>query len=86
MGTNVAGAWDKAAKLLHECSTKQAGSAAEAKAALLIVKHLIDRICEVPAPRAVWKKLVQQLKVRLGRVCVATSTGAPCTGTGCPFI
>jgi hypothetical protein len=81
MGTNVAGAWDKAAKLLHNCcSTKQLGSA-ETKEALLSVKHLVDRICETPAPRAVWKKLVQQLKVRLGRACVAA-----CTGAHCPFV
>lgn len=63
MGTNVAGAWDRAAKLLHESSTKQPSSA-EAQAALISVQHLVDHVCELPpAPKAVWKKLVQELKV-----------------------
>lgn len=62
MGTNVAGAWDRAAKLLQS-STKQPISA-EAQAALISVQHLVYHVCELPpAPKAVWKKLVQELKV-----------------------
>jgi hypothetical protein len=65
MGTNVAGAWDKAAKLLQESSTKQPGSA-EANAVLRRVQdsNLLDKLDELPTqPKAVWKKLVLQLKV-----------------------
>jgi hypothetical protein len=63
MGTNVASTWDKVAKLLQEGSTKQPDSA-EASTALVIVQHLVDKVCELPSPpKAVWKKLVLQLKV-----------------------
>jgi hypothetical protein len=64
MGTNVAGAWDKAAKLLQESSTMQPGSVV-ANTALRCVQDLTDRLEQLPTqPKAVWKKLVQQLKVR----------------------
>jgi hypothetical protein len=63
MGTNVAGAWDKAAKLLQESSTMQPHSVV-ANTALRTVQDLTDRLEQLPSqPKAVWKKLVQQLKV-----------------------
>ena len=61
MGTNVAAAWQKVAKLLQDCSTKQPGSA---EAALSSVQQLLGKLPTLPqAPKAVWKKLVQQQKV-----------------------
>jgi hypothetical protein len=61
MGTNVAAAWQKVAKLLQDCSTKQPGSA---EAALSSIKQLLGKLPTLPpAPKAVWKKLVQQQKV-----------------------
>jgi hypothetical protein len=63
MRTNIAGVWDKAAKLLLDCSTQQDGSA-EAEAALRLVNALHDKLQSVDAqPKASWKKMVQQLKV-----------------------
>lgn len=63
MGTNVAGSWQKAVKLLQECSSKQSDSA-EADAAECRVHDLIDKLMELPTPpKAVWKKMVQQLQV-----------------------
>jgi hypothetical protein len=63
MGTNAAGAWQKVAKLLQECRTKQLNSA-EVVPTLKSVQQLLDRLEKLPAaPKAVWKKLVQQLKV-----------------------
>lgn len=64
MCTNIAGVWDKAAKLLLDCSTQQDGSA-EAEAAVRHVRALHDKLESVDAqPKASWKKMVQQLKVR----------------------
>jgi hypothetical protein len=63
MGSNVAGSWQQAVKLLEKCSTMQTGSA-EAKAALRSVRGLIDKLNGLPTPlKAVWKKLVHQLQV-----------------------
>ena len=63
MGTNLAGSWQKAVKLLQDCSTRQAHSA-EAEAAL---HDLIVKLDGLPTPpKAVWKKLVQQLQVCTG--------------------
>jgi hypothetical protein len=60
-GTNVAAAWQKVVKLLQDCSTKQPG---KADAALSDVQKLLRRLATLPpAPKAVWKKLVQQQKV-----------------------
>jgi hypothetical protein len=63
MGTNVAALWQKAVKLLQDCSARQNGST-EANAALKGATDLIDKLTELPnPPKAVWKKLVQQLQV-----------------------
>jgi hypothetical protein len=68
MGTNVAGVWDKAAKLLLDCTTQQPG--AEADASLLRATTLTDKLGQLPSPpKAVWKKLVQQLKVNAAGHC-----------------
>jgi hypothetical protein len=65
MCANVAGAWQKVTKMLQDCSTKQPNSA-EAVLELNSVTQLLDKLEKLPpAPRAVWKKLVQQLKVRV---------------------
>jgi hypothetical protein len=63
MGTNVAGSWQKAVKFLEECNTKQTGTI-EAEAALRRVHDSFAKLRELPTPpKAVWKKLVQQLQV-----------------------
>jgi hypothetical protein len=63
MGTNVAASWQKAAKLLQDCSTRQPNSA-EAQTAVQSVHDLISKLMDLPTPpKAVWKKLVQQLQV-----------------------
>jgi hypothetical protein len=46
MGTNLAGSWQKAVKLLQDCSTRQAHSA-EAEAAL---HDLIVKLDGLPTP------------------------------------
>jgi hypothetical protein len=65
MGTNVASLWQKAVKLLQSCSTRQFdNSDAEAEAVVHRVCDLIDKLKDLPTPpKAVWKKLVQQLQV-----------------------
>jgi hypothetical protein len=63
MGTNAAGVWDKAAKLLLDCTTQQPGSS-EAAASLVQATTLIGKLIQLDSiPKAAWKKLVQQLKV-----------------------
>jgi hypothetical protein len=69
MGTNIAGAWQEVAKLLQDYSTKQPGSA-DANAALDQVQHLVAKLDQLPSPpKAIWKKLVQQIKVRRAQPC-----------------
>jgi hypothetical protein len=77
MGTNVAALWQKAVKLLQDCSTRQNNSAASASAILLqqnnsaeaqsavqSVQDLMKKLDELPTPpKAVLKKIVQQLQV-----------------------
>lgn len=63
MGTNAAAMWDKVAKLLQDCSNMQPDSA-DADAVLDSVHRLMRKLEQLPTPpKAVWKKLVQQLKV-----------------------
>jgi hypothetical protein len=63
MVTFVAGAWQKAVKLLQECSTKQTGST-EAEAAFSRMYQALNILNKTPTPpKAVKKKLVQQLQV-----------------------
>ena len=50
MGTNVALLWDKAAKMLQECSTMQPGSA-DADAVLDNVEQVMVKLQELPTPR-----------------------------------
>lgn len=65
MGTNVAALWQKVAKLLQDCSTLHADSI-EAQAALHSVHDLVEKLLQLPTPpKAVWKKLVQQLQLRI---------------------
>ena len=62
MGANVVASWQKVVKLLQDCSTRQTDSAAEA--ALQSVHKLTCQLEKFPTPpKAVWKKLVQQLQV-----------------------
>jgi hypothetical protein len=71
MGTNLAGSWQKVVKLLQECSTRQTGSTGT-EAVIRSVQDLIDKMQHLPAPpKAVWKKLVQQLQV----CCALCHTG-----------
>lgn len=63
MARNVAGSWQKVVKLVQDCSTRQAESA-EAQAAVQSVQDLIGQLKQLPTPpKAVWKKVVQQLQV-----------------------
>ncbi len=63
MGTNFASMWQKAAKLVSCSSTKQQGSP-EAEAASLSAMALMNQLEQLNLPpKAVWKKLVQQMKV-----------------------
>ena len=87
MGTNVAGSWQKAAKLLQEYSTRQADTQ-EAKAALRSVQELLVKLEKLPMPpKAVWKKLVQQLQVccaqELPHTRLATLLPAVCCPRAC---
>jgi hypothetical protein len=80
MGTNVAGTWQETAKILQDCSTKQPGRAA-ARMAVCSVQNLLNKLLELPSqPKAVWKKLVQQLKVRVTGCVVHRCVGS---GAGC---
>lgn len=89
MGTNVAGLWQKAAKLLQD-STRQTDSAGQ-EATLRTVHGFIGMLYELPTPpKAVWKKLVQQLKVRTATVFEMDRTmrraGAGCGScSACPL-
>ena len=63
MARNVAGSWQKAVQLLQDCNTRQTAST-EAQAAVRSVKGLIGQLQGHPTPpKAVWKKLVQQMQV-----------------------
>jgi hypothetical protein len=64
MGTSAAVSWQKVVKLLQQCSIRQTNSK-EAEAAVNSVNELIGKLHKLPTPpKAVWKKLVQQLQVR----------------------
>jgi hypothetical protein len=84
MGTNAAVLWQKAAELLQESSSRQTNSAdvllspytLEAQPALRRVHDLLEKLHNLPTPpKAVWKKVVQQLQVMLctGYACVWTT-------------
>jgi hypothetical protein len=66
MGTNVAGSWQKAVKLLQDiqllqdCTAKEADRE-KAVAALEKLVDLVYKLEHLPTPpKAVWKKLLQQ--------------------------
>lgn len=64
MGANVIAAWEQAVRLLHDCN-RHAGSA-QSSACCAAVEQLLDKLTELPTPpKALWQKLVQQLKVWL---------------------
>jgi hypothetical protein len=65
MGTNVAALWQKVVKLLQDCTLH--ADSIEAQAALQSVEfELVEKLLQLPTPpKAVWKKLVQQLQVRI---------------------
>jgi hypothetical protein len=86
MGTNVAGSWQKAAELLQVCSK---GSDSEAVAAWHSVQGLVLKLDQLPAPpKAVWKKLVQQLMVccihdmSMPACCTVMNCGASLSAPG----
>ena len=59
MGSNAAHLWQRAAKLLQECST----GSGDTESALRSVRDL-GKLEKLPLPpKAVWKKVVQQLQV-----------------------
>lgn len=63
MGANVATSWQQVVKLLQDCSTRPTDSA-EAQAALQSVHKITCKLEKLDTPpKAVWKKLVQQLQV-----------------------
>jgi hypothetical protein len=60
MSANVAVLWQRAVKLLQDCSS----GSADAESSLQSVQDLLEKLEQLPTPpKAVWKKLVQQLQV-----------------------
>jgi hypothetical protein len=60
MGKNFATCWQRIAKLLQDCSS----GGANADAAVRSAVGLLGKLKQLPMPaKAVWKKLVQQMKV-----------------------
>lgn len=77
MGTNFATSWQRIAKLLQDGSS----GSATADAAVRSVVGELDRLKQLPMPpKAVWKKLVQNMKVCcdqgtiLGPQCMPSTT------------
>jgi hypothetical protein len=63
MGAKVTAAWEQAVRLLHDCNIHSGG---EQSACCAAVEQLLDKLTALPTPpKAVWKKLVQELKVRI---------------------
>lgn len=65
MGNNYAAAWQHAIKEVQDwCFTTQLPGSAEAGAAYLSMMPSVKHVSDLPPPpKAVWKKLVLQLKV-----------------------
>jgi hypothetical protein len=63
MGTNTLAVWEQCTKQLQILTADPASAAAAAAAGRMLV--LCDKLDTLPAPpKAGWKKLIQQLKVR----------------------
>lgn len=74
MGANVVTAWEQALRLLHDCNPGSSRRSAAADS----LSQLLDKLQQLPAPpKAAWKKLVQQLKVRLASQASALPAHVP---------
>jgi hypothetical protein len=64
MGTKALATWEQCTKQLQILAADPASAASAVAAGRILV--LCDKLDTLPAPpKAVWKKLIQQLKVRL---------------------